>query len=108
METPSNAEQEKKLYPLDSDGFLTAPQDWHGEIARTLARNDGLELGEAHWKVIRFLRSHYDKAKTVPTMREVCQGTSCSTRELFALFPTGGPLMQGVKIAGLPKPTGCK
>lgn len=108
METPRDAEQEWKPCPLDSDGFLTAPQEWHAEIARTLARNDGLELDEAHWKVIRFLRSHHDKAKTVPTMREVRQGTGCSTRDLFALFPAGGPLMQGVKIAGLPKPTGCK
>lgn len=27
---------------------------------------------------------------------------------LFGLFSAGGPLIQGVMIAGLPKPSGCK
>lgn len=94
--------------PLDGDGFLAQPDEWTEQAAVLLAEGDGLRLGEAHWQVIRCLRDHFDRKRTAPTMRDLRLATGLSTRELFALFPAGGPLMQGVKIAGLPKPSGCK
>lgn len=108
MEARRSPDRHEHACSMDSDGFLASPREWREEVARTLARGDRLELTEPHWTVIRFLRRHHERANTVPTMREVREGTGYSTRELFDLFPAGGPLMQGVKIAGLPKPTGCK
>ncbi|HLB50433.1 MAG TPA: TusE/DsrC/DsvC family sulfur relay protein [Anaerolineales bacterium] len=90
----SASEETERLsgpYPVDADGFLTAPEQWDDEVARTLAYRDGVELTDAHWKVIRFLRSEYERVRMVPTMREVRQGTGYSTRDLFGLFPAGGP-----------------
>lgn len=93
---------------LDCDGFLSAPQQWSEQVAQALAEREGLRLRDEQWRVIRMLREHYVNTQTVPTMREVQQATGFSVRALFELFPAGGPLMQGVKIAGLPKPSGCK
>lgn len=93
---------------LDSDGFLESPQEWSESIAETLAEGDGLMLADSHWQVIRFLRDHYSRRKTVPSMRDLRLATGLSVAQLFRLFPAGGPLMQAVKIAGLPKPSGCK
>lgn len=93
---------------LDADGFLTAPKEWNKQAAQVLAESEGLKLSETHWLVIRFLRDSYIKSKTVPSMRDIRESTGLSVRDLFSLFPAGGPLMQGVKIAGLPKPSGCK
>lgn len=98
----------KGLCQLDADGFLIALKEWNEEIAQVLAEGEGLKLSETHWRVIHFLRDSYANSKTVPSMREIRQATGLSVRDLFQLFPAGGPLMQGVKIAGLPKPSGCK
>lgn len=94
--------------PLDQDGFLTNPEAWDEATAIRLAAQDHLELSLAHWTVLHFLRRYYVERKTAPIMREVRQGTALPVAELFRLFPLGGPLMQGAKLAGLPKPSGCK
>jgi tRNA 2-thiouridine synthesizing protein E len=92
---------------LDPDGFLIDPQSRDEALACRIAHQDGVELADAHWRVLHFLRGYYEEHQGVPRMREVLQGTGLTSSELYRLFPGGGPLMQGARIAGLPKPTGC-
>ena len=101
-------EKAVQCYRLDQDGFLSAHQGWDEAVAAFLAHQDGLELSETHWQIIRYFRQYFVQTKTIPSMRDLRNKTGLSVSELFRLFPAGGPLMQGVKIAGLPKPSGCK
>jgi len=100
--------------PLGADGFLRHAEDWNESIALWLASEEGIELGDAHWAILQFLRDHYRKFRHVPANLRLFvtavknglgaeQGTS---RHLYQLFPNG-PLRQACRIAGLPKPPHC-
>lgn len=95
---------------VDDEGYLLEP-DFSEEAPVVIARAEGIELTEAHWEVIRFLRQKYQERGQTPNFRlmlkefseEVRPGTD--SKYLYGLFP-GGPAKQGVRIAGLPKPYG--
>lgn len=42
-----------------AQGRLAALPEWSESIARKLALEEGIELGEEHWEVIKLLREHY-------------------------------------------------
>jgi tRNA 2-thiouridine synthesizing protein E len=87
---------------LDEDGFLTDPQLWDEDLARKLARADGLpELNEHHIEVIRYLREHYLRHGTIPAMQHVCWVTEQGPRCIEELFHT---CREAWRIAGLPNP----
>ena len=91
---------------VDDEGFLTDYNEWDEELAETLAANIGIDLTEAHWKVIHFLRADYkDKGETATTRRVQMVG-GVPVKEQFALFPKK-PGKKMAYIAGLPKPRGC-
>lgn len=92
--------------PLNEEGFLTDPSLWNEEIAKALAEQEGIELTEKHWEVIRWCREAAVKTGASPTLRQITNGTGLSTKELFNLFPKG-PAKKVAKIAGLGKPEGC-
>jgi sulfur relay protein, TusE/DsrC/DsvC family len=91
---------------LNEEGFLTDPAVWNEEIAKALAEQEGIELTEKHWQVIRFCREKGMETGKAPTLRQISKGTGLSTKELFQLFPKG-PAKKIAKIAGLGKPEGC-
>lgn len=91
---------------LDANGHLVNPQDWTPQIAEALARQEGIELSETHWKIIHWCREKAAETGKSPTLRQITMGTGVSTKELFALFPKG-PAKKVAKIAGLGKPEGC-
>lgn len=91
---------------VNEEGFLVAPEVWSREIAEAIAKEEGLELTEAHWKIIEFAREKASETGAAPTLRAITKGTGISTKELFALFPKG-PAKKVAKIAGLGKPEGC-
>lgn len=91
---------------VDSEGFLTNPQDWSEDIARTLATNIGLELSDAHWAAIRFARKDFEASGETPTLRRMATAGGVSTKDMFALFPKK-PAKKLAYVAGLPKPVGC-
>ena len=65
----------------DAEGFLQDPQQWTEEMAPELARREGIEpLTDAHWAVIRFMRSEYAAKGTGPTVRIL--GKSKPTKEM--------------------------
>ncbi len=96
-----------KLVAFDEEGYMTDFNQWDEELARELARREGIgELTEKHFQVIRYMRSEYEKNGTAPSIRKLTKGSGISTKELYQLFP-GGPAKKAAKIGGMPKPKGC-
>lgn len=91
---------------VNDEGFLTDPSEWNEELARTLAAQIGIELTEAHWKAIHFLREDYASQGETATIRRVSTAGGIPVKELFTLFPQK-PAKKMAYIAGLPKPHGC-
>jgi TusE/DsrC/DsvC family sulfur relay protein len=91
---------------VNDEGFLTDPAEWDEGLAATLASQIGIELTEAHWNILRFLRQDYASQGQTPTLRRVATAGGVPIKELFALFPQK-PAKKMAYIAGLPKPQGC-
>jgi TusE/DsrC/DsvC family sulfur relay protein len=91
---------------VDDEGFLTDYAEWDDELARLLAHQIGIELTDAHWQAIRFLRADFKAQGQTPTLRRVSAVGGVPTKDLFALFPKK-PAKKMAYIAGLPKPQGC-
>lgn len=79
---------------------------WDERLGQELAERIGIQLGEQHWKVIRFLRADYPEQGETATLRRVSVRTGIPIKDLFALFP-GKPAKKMAYVAGLPKPRGC-
>ncbi len=91
---------------VDAEGFLTEYEEWNEELGRQLASNIGIEMTDAHWAAIRFLRADYADQGETPTLRRVSNVGGIPTKDLFGLFPKK-PAKKMAYIAGLPKPVGC-
>nr|WP_120491979.1 TusE/DsrC/DsvC family sulfur relay protein [Corynebacterium lactis] len=79
---------------------------WTKEMATQRARELGVELDPAAWKVIDFMREDYPVRKETPTLRRVSTGAEVPIKDLYATF-SGKPAKKMAWIAGLPKPRGC-
>ena len=97
----------------DAEGYLLDSADWDREFALRVALAEGIELSDAHWQVIEFLRDYHRRYQLSPPMRVLVKVMApilgepkASSRRLYQLFPDG-PAKQACKIAGLPKPVGC-
>lgn len=91
---------------IDDEGFLTVYEEWDDDLAKQLAAQIGIDLTDAHWKAIRFLREDYRAQGETATIRRVSALGGIPTKQLFALFPKK-PAKKMAYIAGLPKPHGC-
>ena len=91
---------------VDPEGFLTDYDEWDEDLAKVLAANIGIDLTDAHWAVIRFLRDDYRTQGETATTRRVQAVGGIPVKEQFALFPKK-PAKKMAYIAGLPKPHGC-
>jgi tRNA 2-thiouridine synthesizing protein E len=91
---------------VDQEGFMTVYDEWTEDLAIQLAANIGLELTEAHWAAIRFLREDFKAQGETPTLRRVTNVGGIPTKRLFELFPKK-PAKKMAYVAGLPKPAGC-
>lgn len=94
----------------DEEGFLLDPSEWNRDVARAIARQETLELTEARWLVVDFVRNHFEERQTVPETRVILRmlgerlGKERGTRKfLHELFPYGYG-QQACKIAGMRKP----
>lgn len=86
---------------VDGEGYLLEPANWNEEIARGLARREGIgELTEEMMEIVKFLRSYYHKFNAFPILNYVCknlhQARDCMSEEF--INPE-----KAWKIAGLPK-----
>ena len=106
MNVYTDSEQSPQLYErsitYDEDGFLLDPNQWTERLAYQLAAAEDVSpLSESHWRIIHFLREHYQRIGGMPPMRIVCRrlGTDrCAVKGLF------GGCRQLWRIAGLPNP----
>ena len=94
--------------PLGPKGFVADFDDWDEEVARAMARNEGLELQDCHWKAITFIREFFRQHEIPPTPRilikevgEQLHEYRCTYGTLKTLFPDGG-CKQACRLAGLP------
>lgn len=97
----------------DAQGYLLNSSDWSEELVPLLATEEGIELSEAHWEVVRFVREFYMEFNTSPAIRMLVKAMTQkygeekgNSRYLYRLFPKG-PAKQATKLAGLPKPVKC-
>jgi tRNA 2-thiouridine synthesizing protein E len=91
---------------LDEAGCLKDFRQWSEEVARALAERDGIELTEAHLKVIRTIQAYYQEHKVPPILTLVSKMCGMSFKELHGLFHKQ-PGKRAAKFAGLPKASGC-
>lgn len=97
----------------DNSGYLLNSAQWNEDVARAIAQLEHIELTEAHWEVIYFVRDFYQEYNTSPAIRMLVKAMAeklgadkGNSRYLQCLFPEG-PAKQATKLAGLPKPAKC-
>ncbi len=93
----------------DKEGYLLEP-DYSEEVVRVIAEAEGIQLSDAHWEVINYLRDEYKENGHTPNFRNMLKGfgeirEGVDSKYLYDLFPTG-PAKQAAKVAGLPQPLG--
>lgn len=97
--------------PATDSDFPHAPMDWTRDEAKRIAREEGLELTDDHWDVIRALQSYYahHADDTVINMRDLhdaldeCFHEKGGLKYLYTILP-GGPIAQSCRLAGLTAP----
>ncbi len=87
---------------FDVDGFLLDASAWTSDLAKEIARADGLgELTEKHWEVIHHVRQKYISLGSLPVMRLICRAAGLDRHKAHMLFSS----CQGMwRVAGLPHP----
>lgn len=106
----SDKAKREQILGIHQSEDVEAFREWTKDQARSTAQTMGIELTDAHWEVIDFLRVHYQNvAEDLPPAHEFSQTLNerfedqGGLRYLYKLFPEG-PLMQGGKIAGIAVP----
>jgi len=92
----------------DSEGYILNLDEWSVDFVHALAKQEGLELTEEHWEVIRFLRDFFHARGVQANVREMIKHfrkqwgpEKGSNVYLHEIFPRGGPQKQGNRLAGL-------
>jgi tRNA 2-thiouridine synthesizing protein E len=91
---------------VDHEGYMTNHTQWNRDVAAALARQEGIELTPAHWKVLEFIDKDFREKGVVPGMRRMNKIGGIATKDLYTLFPNG-PIKKAAKIAGYAKPVSC-
>ncbi|MDX1397703.1 MAG: TusE/DsrC/DsvC family sulfur relay protein [Oceanospirillum sp.] len=104
---------DNKQIQVDDEGYLENLADWQPEVAEQIAREEGLELTEAHWEILNLLRQFYQEFELSPAMRPLVKYIGINLDKdkaksiyLMQLFGES-PAKMASKLAGLPKPTNC-
>ena len=58
-----------KTYETDEEGYLADLSQWDEDVAAYMANDDDIELTDAHWEVINFLREYYEEYQIAPAVR---------------------------------------
>ncbi len=91
------------------NGYLVNRDDWSEEVARHVAKLEGIDLADRHWDVLRYLREEFfANNEHQPNTRAIVKAMSeqwdrnVDQKELYELFP-GDPSKQAGRLAGLPE-----
>lgn len=95
-----------RTFQVNDEGFFTNRDEWSEDLAADLAALIGIEMDEAHWAPIRFMREDSATSGVTPTLRRMQTVGGFDIKELYLLYP-GKPAKKMAWIAGLPKPVGC-
>ena len=90
---------------VNDEGYMTNSSQWTKDIAREIAKEEGIELTDRHYSVIEFLSERQAKGESL-TNRSVGTSGFIDNKGFYQLFP-GAPLKKATKIAGIPKPVSC-
>ena len=90
---------------VNEQGYLTDFSQWNKEIALELAKEEGIEITDEHWKVFEYLQEQH-KNESPLSIRKVGKSGVVNIKDFYKLFPKG-PLKISTKIAGIPKPVSC-
>lgn len=98
----------------NNEGFLEIAEQWNPKVAEAIADEDGINLSDNHWEIIRFLRDFYKQHEMSPpsnrlfvkAVKEAFGEEKGNSIYLMQLFP-GTPAKTACRIAGLPRPTNC-
>ena len=85
-------------------------EDWSKDLAKVIAKEENIELGDKHWDLIKFLRDEYianaqnhaQYPQYLSRRWSTEWGEKVSQKDVYALFP-GDPSKQGGRIAGVPE-----
>jgi len=98
-----------RMPATDDEGYLIDPAAWSEELAEVLATRENIELTDAHWVAIRFMRDFYQEHQVIPDVRFVTRHLAAniggSRNLIFELFPYGY-VKQACRIAGMRRPRG--
>lgn len=95
---------------MRDEKFPNAPPGWTRAHATELAAQEGFELTDDHWEVIRVLHACYADEEE-PPLRRISDALEArfehkgGRKYLFQLF-RGGPIAQGCQLADLQPPYG--
>lgn len=109
MNDMTNKEKQEMVLGIHDDEALQQFRAWDESQAKETAKELGIDLGDDHWKVIKFLRVHYENNGQLNHARELTSALNerfvdeGGSRWLYQLFPEG-PVNQGTRIAGVPAP----
>jgi tRNA 2-thiouridine synthesizing protein E len=93
----------------DEQGYLVEA-NFSAAAVEAIAAAEGIELTDAHWEVVNFMRDEFKKQGHTPNFRNMLKGMEqvrpgIDSKYLYDLFPLG-PAKQGAKVAALPQPYG--
>jgi tRNA 2-thiouridine synthesizing protein E len=102
--------EELEMLNLGDEGYLNDPADWNEDVARMLAAEEGIDLSDEHWRVLRFMREYFaehgiaaDARFVIKFLAEEAGYGDRARARLFQLFPYGY-VKQACKIAGMKRP----
>ncbi|MBN1250524.1 MAG: TusE/DsrC/DsvC family sulfur relay protein [Bacteroidales bacterium] len=90
---------------VDEEGYMTDSSQWTKEIAKEMAKEEGLNLTEEHIKLLEFIREKVLSGSAL-TIRAIGKSGFTDIKGFYQLFP-GAPLKKATKYAGVSKPSTC-
>jgi len=90
---------------VNEEGYFNNPQQWTKEIAKEIAKEEGVELTDKHFEVLEYLRNKFNSGDAL-SIRGINKSGVVDVKTFYQMFP-GAPMKKATKIAGIPKPASC-
>ena len=90
---------------VNDEGYFTDPSQWTPEIAKEIAKDEGVELTDKHFEMLEYLRNKFNSGDAL-SIRGINKSGIVDVKTFYGMFP-GAPLKKSTKIAGIPKPSSC-